>query len=403
MTTRSSPTQGSLQDVSEQEQMERKKPFEKLQSYLVDKLHPLMEAKTIQLVLLRDVLDYTVLRTEETRELNKVTTPLSISQPKNELRVAFLASKQKAAESRQLEQMLRTAIKANNLVHVSKKGQSFLIPIEKQANDDKAIECYLKDNLCLSCPRCAMYGGTSVEEGRGEPRANIKHRIEYSTAFSLMPFRDIGESVTFNALIDITQTTGQALGDRFVVIPATIFPSIITLRSVTWREFVLTIKTLLACHSYGAESRTSGDARNSILGIVAGWEEIITPLELTLELYSKLYSNPDEIDNGGSIANKSIFDTSTEEAQTAEDPAKNNPTPAEPIADRLNGKTIKSILDSYKSLAGNKNQITIFTPEETKELIELAAETNLDIKFLDAAYKDVADYRKVQLDRAKKK
>jgi len=331
------PDEPMSEELSEEERRRCKMALDKLQPYFVDKLHPLMEAKTIQLVLLREVLDYTVLRTEETRELNKVTTPLSISQPQNEVRVAFLASKQKAAESRQLEQMLRTATRLVGLDYP---------------------ECYLKDNLCLSCPRCALYGGTSVKAGRGEARANIKHRIEYSTAFSLMPFKDIGESITFNALIDVTQTTGQALGDRYVVIPATVFPSIVTLRSVTWPEFVLTVKTLLACHSYGAESRTGGDARNTVFGMVAGWEEIITPLELTLELYDR--------------------------------------------RDSLTGEVIKSILEDYEPLAGNRDRVRIFPPQEVEDLVEKAADVPLDKKFLQASYQDVADYRRAQLERAKK-
>jgi len=45
---------------------------ETLRPFVVDKPHPLLEARTIQLVLLREILDYTVLRTEETRELNVV-------------------------------------------------------------------------------------------------------------------------------------------------------------------------------------------------------------------------------------------------------------------------------------------------------------------------------------------
>ena len=60
-----------------------------------------------------------------------------------------------------------------------------------------------------------------------------------------------------------------------------------TLRSVTERELVLAIKMILACKSYGAESRIGGDVRNTIFGIVAGWEEVITPLEFTLELYDR--------------------------------------------------------------------------------------------------------------------
>ena len=77
-----------------------------LKPFTVDKPEPLIGAKTIQLVLMREVLDYTVLRTEETRELNTVATPLSLTDTKTIVRVAFLATKQKAAESRQLEQML---------------------------------------------------------------------------------------------------------------------------------------------------------------------------------------------------------------------------------------------------------------------------------------------------------
>src|SRR5437867_178947 len=83
-----------------------------LKPYMVDKPEPLIGAKTIQLMLMREVLDYTVLRTEDTRELNTVATPLSIDDgDKAVVRVAFLATKQKAAESRQLEQLLRTATK----------------------------------------------------------------------------------------------------------------------------------------------------------------------------------------------------------------------------------------------------------------------------------------------------
>src|SRR6266581_3952444 len=84
--------------------------LEKLNTYLVDTPKPLIGAETIQLLLLREVLDYTVLRTEETRELNSTTTPLSESERATVTkRVAFLGSKQKAAESRQMEYLLRSA------------------------------------------------------------------------------------------------------------------------------------------------------------------------------------------------------------------------------------------------------------------------------------------------------
>jgi CRISPR-associated protein Csc2 len=306
----------------------------KLAEYLVPAPRPLIGAETIQLILIREVLDYTVLRTEDTRELNSANTPRSESDRSNvEKRVAFLGSKQKAAESRQMEYILRSAAIA------AKKE----IPHGKLEGG-----CFLKDNLCLKCPRCALFGASALGA-----EANIKHRIEYSTAFSLLPFDQIAEEFTFNAVSETTQTTGQALGARHVVKPASLFPSIVTLKSVTRAELILVIKTLLACKSYGAESRTGGDCRNSVFAIAAGWEEIITPLELTLELYDK--------------------------------------------QNDISGQSIRELLqDKYKASAGSPSRVTLLTPDEVDAVVKQCAETELDRPFLDEAYKQVSDYRALQ-------
>jgi CRISPR type I-D-associated protein Csc2 len=302
-----------------------------LKPYLEEKPHPLIGAKTIQLLLIREIHDYTVLRTEETRELNTVVTPLSVQQEADTRRVAFLATKQKAAESRQLEYLLRTAAEAAGF------------KIEKI--------CFLKDNLCLECPRCGLFGATNTEAGKGQA-PNIKHRIEYSTAFSLLPFEDIETATTFNAINDDKQITGQALGTRYAVAPASIFPSIVTLRSVTRRELILAIKTILSCKSYGAESRIGGDVRNTIFGIVAGWEEVLTPLEFTLELFDR--------------------------------------------RDALNGATVHAIAQAYVPLAGNPKRVKVFTPEQVNAIVQEATAVELDQAFLKACYDDIKAYRTEQ-------
>jgi len=308
--------------------------IERLESYLVDRPLPLIGAESVQLILLREVLDYTVLRTEETRELNSVNTPLSEGDRATVAkRVAFLGSKQKAAESRQMEYLLRSA--------ATSVGKD--VPSGKNGDG-----CYLKDNLCLACPRCGLYGASALGQ-----EANIKHRIEYSTAFSLLPFDQISEEITFNAVNELDQTTGQALGSRHVVKPASLFPSIVTLKGVTREELILTIKTLLACKSYGAESRTGGDCRNTLFGVAAGWEEIITPLELTLELYDQ--------------------------------------------KDGLNPGALKGLLEGkYRALAGNPERVTILIPAEVDALVKGCAEAPLDRAFLDKAYNDIAGYRRAQ-------
>src|SRR5258708_27239384 len=170
-----------------------------LEPYLVEKPRPLLGAQTIQLLLLREILDYTVLRTEDSREINGVFTPLSMTDRQQVKRVAFLGSKQKAAESRQIEALLRSACAAAKI---------------------EVKECWLKDKLCLECPRCGLFGATALSDA-----ANIRHRVEYSTAFSLLTFDVLTEQITFNAVDERTQMTGQALGTRHVVRPASLFPS----------------------------------------------------------------------------------------------------------------------------------------------------------------------------------
>lgn len=308
--------------------MNKQTAIEMLQRYLEAKPHPLIGAKTVQLLLIREIHDYTVLRTEDTRELNTVATPLSIQQETDTRRVAFLATKQKAAESRQLEYLLRTAAET--------AGFKIETP------------CFLKDDLCLECPRCGLFGATNVKSGKGQA-PNIKHRIEYSTAFSLLPFEDIETATTFNAINDDKQITGQALGTRYAVAPASLFPSIVTLRSVTERELILTIKTLLACKSYGAESRIGGDVRNTIFGIVGGWEEVITPLEFTLELFDR--------------------------------------------KDNISSETVQAVAQAYVPLAGNPKKIKVFALEEVESIVKAAADAELDKAFLEASYADIKTYR----------
>lgn len=253
--------------------------FEPLKNYLERTVRPLLGLKTIQVLLLREALDYLVLRTEDTREINDVVTPSAQPGLPEIRRVAFLGGKQKAVESRELERLLRAASAET---------------VFDQFAHQNGKECFLKSDLCLCCPRCGLYGATSTESGKGQ-KPNIKHRIEYSTAFSLLPYEEVIDEITFNAIDDAKQITGQALGARPCVRPGTLFASIVTLRCVTPHELLLALKVLLSTRSYGAESRTQGDVRNHVIGIVAGWEEVLTPLELTLELEKNLPAIASEV------------------------------------------------------------------------------------------------------------
>lgn len=308
------------------------KNFDKLQTGLVEAPEPLLGAETIQIILAREIHDFTVLRTEPTRELNTVVTPTSITEMSPLLRVIFLASKQKAVESRALRSILKTA---------------------KSSLELTDTDCYLKANLCMSCPRCVLFGAVKTEKGKQEA---IKHRVGYGSAFSLMPYEDIEAAFTFNAVDERTQRTDQALGTRYTVTPATIFPSIVTLRCATWKELIIILKTLLSTTNYGAENRIGGKIKNHVIGIVAGWEEIITPLELALELYAE-YTN---------IQNK-IF--------------------------TANGIDLESILNRYKNEAVFGDKIQILTGKDLEGSIISAKSFQINKEFLESLDKDTKNFK----------
>ena len=92
--------------------------------------------------------------------------------------------------------------------------------------------------------------------------------------------------------------------------------------------------------------------RNSVFGIIGGWEEVITPLELTLELYDQ--------------------------------------------RDNLVGDTFKTIAEKYKSLTGNPDRVTIFSPDQVDAIVEAAANTVLNQSLLTSAYDDAKTYVEAQ-------
>ena len=99
--------------------------------------------------------------------------------------------------------------------------------------------------------------------------------------------------------------------------------------------------------------RIGGDCRNTFFGVIAGWEEMITPLELTLELYDQ--------------------------------------------KDGLDSAALKKLLEQkYKELAGNPDRLLVLEPAEVDTLVHECAQTPLDRAFLDKAYNDITEYRRAQ-------
>lgn len=306
--------------------------LDKYKDFFEEEIPVYKSANTIQIFLIRETHDFSIFRTEETRELNIVTLPRSIDDFTATIRVVMLASKQKAVENRKLAELIKTYAREYNIL---------------QPKDDR-LKCSLKDNLCMKCPRCVLFGAVST---KGEQRWNIKHRIEYSSAYSLEDYEEISELITFNAVETTTQSTGQALGYTENVRPVAHFPSIITLHSVTWKEFLMILKAILATKSYGAETRVKGDTVNHIVGITFGYEELMTSLELTLELA--------KVGLSGNIL-----------------------------------ETVKNILEQYRNEAVFKDKVMIIAGEELKDFLDKVKRFEITKDFINAMYSESEAFTK---------
>jgi len=228
----------------------------------------LCPAKYASIAVLRRTLDYAAFRTEADRYTNSVATPASFNSDTVIERALILASKQKAVERRHQNQLIRD-----------------LKP--------DASECYLKDDLCLECPVCVLNGGIKAEKGAGE--VSIKSRVLYQTAFSILPFEKVVESVTFNAVNERTTKTDQALGERELVKPDTFFMSAITLLAPTLDELKFYLHSMLNTTRYGAETRGMGVIENRLVALILSSSEQFSALGLAMDVYGELVAGNTEM------------------------------------------------------------------------------------------------------------
>jgi hypothetical protein len=65
--------------------------------------------------------------------------------------------------------------------------------------------------------------------------------------------------------------------------------------------------------------------------------------------------------------------------------------------DGLDSAALRSLLvQKYKALAGNPDRLLVLDPTEVDALVQECAKTPLDRAFLDKAYNDITEYRRAQ-------
>lgn len=199
-----------------------------------------------QIVVLRSLKGFGQFVTESRDETNTLEFGAGDERP------IIFGEKLKAVERRTVMRKVREVLGVKCWLTTSKKGA------------DSGIS-----GLCMSCPACALFGGTYAPKKKspaGESKNVIEmRRVYYTAAF---PFVGGGiRDVTFNAVDERTGQTGTALNTNQVIEPRD-FIDVVTVEAHDLNWVKLVVWGIEHTDRYGANTRIYGEIHNSVLAII---------------------------------------------------------------------------------------------------------------------------------------
>lgn len=144
------------------------------------------------------------------------------------------------------------------------KGKLRRLVMEQQRSFGIALNCSLKDNLCMACPSCFIFGGTG-ETSQANVPYNLLSRVLGETLISLQEVKDVFICTT-NAVDEESYTTGQALMTTIAVPPETEFLGIVTIKDPTPEITSIIVDNLNRIRRIGASNREWGKCEIDIIG-----------------------------------------------------------------------------------------------------------------------------------------
>lgn len=160
------------------------------------------------------------------------------------------------------------------------KGKLRRLVLEKQRGFNIEPNCALKDDLCMRCPTCFLFGGTGETSSAGVPY-NILSRIYGETFISNGKVEDI-TPYTANAVKEQDLTTGQALMSILTVPKETVFQGVITLKDPTPEIVSILVDNINRLSRIGARSVEWGRVQTKIKGYhLSDREDLSIYLELS--------------------------------------------------------------------------------------------------------------------------
>jgi CRISPR type I-D-associated protein Csc2 len=154
------------------------------------------------------------------------------------------------------------------------KGKLRRLVLEKQRGLQIHSGCALKDDLCMRCPTCFLFGGTGETSSVGV-QYNILSRIYGETFISADNVKDI-TPYTANAVREQDLTTGQALMSILTVPKETQFYGVITLKDPTPETVAILTDNIGRLSRIGARSVEWGRVQTEIEGFCLSDREALS-------------------------------------------------------------------------------------------------------------------------------
>lgn len=143
------------------------------------------------------------------------------------------------------------------------KGKLRRLVLEKQRGYNIQPDCALKDDLCLQCPSCLLFGGTGETSSSKMPY-NILSRVLGETLISTNTVESV-KNYTQNAVGEKDLMTGQALMTILTVPKETVFKGVVTIKDPTKEMASVIVDNLKRLTRIGARSVEWGRVETSIV------------------------------------------------------------------------------------------------------------------------------------------
>lgn len=252
--------------------------------------------KYAHIIMLRVTDSYALFQTDG--ELNTARVNAGVKQNTPMTRIVLFKRKQTTAERLTGRELLRRHGLLSDL-----NGDQIS---DKKGDDDVKRDpagkpvCDYNVDFCKTCPDCISYGFAIGDSG------SEKSKVISDTAYSLTAYDDSHESMTLNAPYEegTMSRKGEVtsrINEQDHVRPQVIFPSVITVRDVTWPLFQYVLNNIVRSKRYGAQTTRTGTMSNHLIGIALTDGEIFSNLHFTQSLYDALNAAnaiklPDPID-----------------------------------------------------------------------------------------------------------